>query len=182
MKAAVVSSQLWVALLLVLLSAGAAAAAAPLVVVEVGTVLGSDTTKRIDQRLIAHGMQARLTRIFHYRSYEMMQLDARNIALGASAPFTLPGGLELRAHPRAVPAPGRVALRVELRQSEKILMDTILTLGDQGRVVLGGPGHDGGVLLIWVGARVAAEAGEAPALPADGPAVEGLVPAHATVE
>lgn len=181
MKAAIVSTQLSFGLLLVLVSA-LTAAAVPLVAVEVCTVLGSDTIKRVDQRLIAQGMQARLTRLFHYRSYELMRLEAQNIELGASAPFALPGGLELRAHPKAVPAPGRVALQVELRQGEKILMNTLLTLGDRGRVVLGGPGLNGGVLLISVGARVAAQPAQAPARRPAASVVPGLVPAHATTE
>lgn len=121
--------------------------------VEVGTVLASNQLKRIDQRLAGQGMQARLTRLFQYRSYELVSQETREVQLGHPFRFVLPAGLELRVQAERIAASGQVELRVELMEKEVMMVDTALTLGQQGRVVLGGRNHLGGVLLVWVGAR-----------------------------
>lgn len=122
--------------------------------VEVGTVLASNQIKRIDQRLAGQGMQARLTRLFQYQSYELVSQESQELPVGRPSTFLLPAGLELRVQAeRIAAASGRVELRVELLEKEVMMVDTALTLGQKGRVVLGGRNHQGGVLLVWIGAH-----------------------------
>lgn len=164
--------------------AGSALAAGPMVSIEVGTVLASNTVQRIDQRLEGQGMQARLTRMFQYRSYELVGHQAQAVAMEGHSAFALPGGLTLAIHPRGIPAPGRVALGVELRRGAAVLMDSSVTLGQDGRVLLGGPAHEDGVLLVWIGAHLGVPRSVPAASPqaaghASGQA-SGLLPANAT--
>ena len=126
---------------------------APAVQVEVGTVLASNKVKRVDQRLAGQGMQARLTQLFRYQSYELVSQEAQQIPMGQPSRFGLPADLELRVRAERIVASNQVELRVELLEKEVTMVDTALTLGQQGRVVLGGRNHQGGVLLVWVGAR-----------------------------
>lgn len=162
--------------LAVILSAIAAQAADPAVSIEVGTVLASDTIQRVDQRLQGQGMQARLTRMFQYRSYELVGQQAQTVAMNGHSAFALPGGLELAIHPLRIPAPGQVALGVELRRGSEVLMDSSVTLGQEGRVLLGGQPHEHGVLLVWIGARV----GDGRTGPMTSPHPSNLLPANAT--
>ena len=125
----------------------------PIVEIQVGSVLASNQVKRIDQRLQGQGMQARLTRLFQYTSYELMSLETQKVDMRRPTSFFLPGNMELRVRPEQILRLERVALQVELRHADKRLMESVVTLGQQGRVVLGGQSHKGGVLLVWVGAR-----------------------------
>ncbi|MCP4249096.1 MAG: hypothetical protein GY778_18790, partial [bacterium] len=69
---------------------GTGAEEAPAVQVEVGTVLASNKVKRVDQRLAGQGMQARLTRLFRYQSYELVTQEAQQIPMGQPSRFGLP--------------------------------------------------------------------------------------------
>ena len=156
----------------------------PAVQIEVGTVLASNKVKRIDQRLAGQGMQARLTQLFRYQSYELVSQEAQQIPMGQPSRFGLPADLELRVRAERVLDSNQVELRVELLDKEVALLDTVLTLGQQGRVVLGGRNHQGGVLLVWVGARPSGQqpppssAEELPQLRSD----RALLPANAVQE
>jgi hypothetical protein len=157
------------------------AAEAPAVQVEVGTVLASNKVKRVDQRLAVQGMQARLTQLFRYQSYELVSQEAQQIPMGQPSRFGLPADLELRVRAEGIVDSNQVELRVELLEKEVTMVDTALTLGQQGRVVLGGRNHQGGVLLVWVGARPS-RVGELPNIPDVSPptrADQALVPATA---
>jgi len=166
---------------------GAGAKAAeegPAVQVEVGTVLASNKVKRVDQRLAGQGMQARLTRLFRYQSYELVSQEAQQIPMGQPSRFDLPADLELRVRAERIVDSNQVELRVELLEKEVTMVDTALTLGQQGRVVLGGRNHQGGVLLVWVGARPS-RARVQPHAPDGSPAThrdQALMPATAVQE
>ena len=47
----------------------------------------------------------------------------------------------------------RVAMNLQLRHGSEVLLRTDFSLGQDGRVILGGPSYRDGVLLIWVGAH-----------------------------
>ena len=154
---------------------------APAVQVEVGTVLASNKVKRVDQRLAGQGMQARLTQLFRYQSYELVSQEAQQIPMGQPSRFGLPADLELRVRAERIVDSNQVELRVELLEKEVTMVDTALTLGQQGRVVLGGRNHQGGVLLVWVGARPSRVRAQ-PHAPSVSPSTRGdqaLIPATA---
>ena len=153
----------------------------PAVQVEVGSVLASNKVKRIDQRLAGQGMQARLTQLFRYQSSELVSQDAQQIPMGQPSRFGLPADLELRVRAERIVDSNQVELRVELLENEVALLDTALTLGQQGRVVLGGRNHQGGVILVWVGAQTS-RVSALPNIPDVAPptrADQALVPATA---
>jgi hypothetical protein len=155
--------------------------------VEVGTVLASNQIKRIDQRLAGQGMQARLTRLFQYQSYELVSQESRQVEVGRPFRFVLPAGLVLRVQAERISVSGRVELRVELLEKDVRMVETSLTLGQQGRVVLGGRNHQGGVLLVWVGARTGQDAPQIPSAERGArsqkvPTGQALLPATAATE
>jgi len=47
----------------------------------------------------------------------------------------------------------RVSLNVLLRQDSRVVVRTDVTLGPAGTVLVGGPRHGDGVLIIWIGAQ-----------------------------
>ncbi|MBM4266664.1 MAG: hypothetical protein FJ144_08645 [Deltaproteobacteria bacterium] len=159
---------------LLLLSVPATAAADEQVMIQVGTLLARDASPREgasggaagspgaattarstpeeDERLA--GLKPQLVRLFRYGSYRLMDHEDRRMAWGSHASFDIPGGRHLRVVPTRR-TEGGVALQVALVQGEQVLMNSDLTLGQQGKVLVGGPGYEGGVLIIWIGAHVA---------------------------
>jgi len=48
----------------------------------------------------------------------------------------------------------QVALKVRLQGGQKPLLDTTIRLPNKGNFILGGPPHDGGVLVLSISANV----------------------------
>lgn len=74
------------------------------------------------------------------------------MALQREAGFRLPGRRYLLVMPRQYKE-GRVALNVMLVQGARTLVNTAVTLRNNGTFLVGGPSHQDGVLIIAIGAR-----------------------------
>ena len=130
----------------------------------VGTVIAGDGAAPFDHQLAA--MRDRLEEAFGQRSYKLLKREDRGVSWGDQTEFEVPGGHRLRVQPKEARSPG-VALSVALSHGDKTLMDTEVTVGSEGRVMVGGPKLDQGFLIIWIGAREeASRASSPPAQPA----------------
>ncbi len=136
---------------------------------EIGTVLATNSGTHVDAQLAS--MQNQLQRLFHYSSYQLVKQEVSDVRCGKPASFEIPGGRKLRVMPKTADG-GRVALNVALLKQSHVLMNTDLTLGDRGLIMVGGPRYENGVLIIWIGARRPGDASPSP-LAVHGEAAEG---------
>jgi hypothetical protein len=120
------------------------------VVIEIGTVLATNSSKHFDSQLAS--MRHQLENLFRYTSYELVKQEDRDVGCGDPAHFEIPGGRHLRVMPKEARADG-VSLNVRLLKNSHVLMDTDFTLGNRGTIMVGGPRYEDGVLIIWIGAR-----------------------------
>ncbi len=141
----------------------APAAAGEQVQVQVGTVYATNSGEHFDQGLEA--MRKQLERLFRYSSYKLVKRESRDVGWGDPVNVELPGGRFLRVLPKSAGGE-RVSLDVMLRKNQHVLMDTEFTVRPHGTVMVGGPRHEDGVLIIWIGAHrlggAAVSAQEAP--------------------
>ncbi|HZR80655.1 MAG TPA: hypothetical protein VFD92_06130 [Candidatus Binatia bacterium] len=124
--------------------------AAERVIVQVVTVFATNTGEHFDSQLAA--MRRQLDKLPHYRSYQLMSRQSRDVSRGDPVDVEIPGGRILRIVPKSV-GDDRVLLNVLLRQDSRAVVRTDVTLGPTGTVLVGGPRHGDGVLIIWIGAQ-----------------------------
>ncbi len=134
------------------LAVASAAAGGGAVRLEVGSILARDAGAHFDQRLAR--LRGRLEDVFRFGSYRLVKQESRGARWGEVAAFEIPGGHRLRIRPLERRDEG-VALHLALLRGRRVLVKTDFVLGRQGRVFLGGPTLEDGVLLIWVEAREA---------------------------
>ena len=132
------------------LIAAAAAAGEERVVVQIATVFATNTGEHFDAQLAA--VRRHLDKLPHYRSYQLVKRESRDVGRGDPIDVELPGGRFLRVMPNSV-TDDRVSLNVLLRQDSRVVVRTDVTLGPAGTVLVGGPRHGDGVLIIWIGAQ-----------------------------
>lgn len=92
-------------------------------------------------------------RMFPYSSYRLIQHESRPVSMAKMVEFPVPGERHLLVQPTEFKN-GRVALHVMLMQGRKILVNTALKLRDGGEFVVAGPHHEGGVLILAIGAAM----------------------------
>ena len=126
------------------------ATAADRVVVQIGAVLATNTEVHFDTQLA--GMRQQLETIFHYTSYQLMKRENRDVGWGDPVNFEILGGRFLRVMPKSLGG-DRISLNVLLRQNNRVLMDTDFSVRGKGMVMVGGPRHGNGVLILWIGAQ-----------------------------
>ncbi|HWO43930.1 MAG TPA: hypothetical protein VNO43_19230 [Candidatus Eisenbacteria bacterium] len=114
--------------------------------VTIGTILASNQSDEVDARLapIKHQFRA-----FKYRSYRLLKEESQTVAWGSSATFDIPGGRRLVVSPENF-REKQIALKVRLEGGEKL--DTTVKLQNRGHFMLGGPPHEGGVLILSISA------------------------------
>jgi hypothetical protein len=138
---------------LALLAAAAAAEDAPAtgeeVEVRIDTVLASNTGQTFDPALAA--LRQPFGRMFHYTSYRLVQGEQRRVIWRREAEFLLPGGRYLVVIPRGY-KDDRVLLSVMLLDGTRPLINTNLALKNHGVFLVAGPRHEGGTLIIAIGA------------------------------
>lgn len=139
----------------VAVAAPATGAAAQRVLVQIGTVLATNSGEHVDTQLA--GMRQQLVNVFPYTSYRLVKRESRDVAWGDPVDVEIPGGRFLEVRPTAASG-DRVSLNVMLRRDSRVLMDTEFTLSPRGTVMVGGPRHDDGVLIIWIGAQPVSDA------------------------
>lgn len=126
------------------------AIAGEMVELRVETVLATDSSKEFDKRL--NDIRPQLDK-FRYSSYRLVQEERRHVDWGKQADFFLPGGRFLQVVPRGY-INERIALQVMLMEgtSPTPLVDALLTIRNHGTIYFGGRKHQGGILIIRIGA------------------------------
>ena len=119
------------------------------VALRVLSVLATNSGDALDPRLLA--LQQHLSGL-PYSSYQVLREQTRYVTWGGRVRFNLPGPGELKIRPKTRDSAG-VALKVGLRgQQRRALVDTDLCLQDHRILLVGGPRHRGGVLIVLIGA------------------------------
>jgi hypothetical protein len=129
----------------------AAQGSAGTVQVKIGTILASNQSDEFDARLAPLEKQLK---VMKYRSYKLLKEESQNVQGQASATFSIPGGRSLVVTPQESKN-NQHALKVHLQQGDKPVLDTTVRLNNGGNFILGGPPHEGGVLVlsIWATAQ-----------------------------
>src|SRR5512140_2472237 len=137
-------------LLLLLLLAAVPSEAANTVSVDVGSVYASNEGTSIDPALGT--IRGKLQSMFNYTSYRMLDRKRRSLSVGEAGEFELPGRRSLRATP--LPAQrDKVRLFVQISDGPRKLLATTLGLRRGGMVLVGGPSHQAGVLILIISAE-----------------------------
>ena len=116
--------------------------------VKIETILASNQSGEFDSRLKALEKQLR---VLKYRSYRLLKEESQNVPSQGSANFEIPGGRSLIVSPQDF-RNQQVALKVRLQGAQKPLLDTTIRLPNKGNFILGGPPHEGGVLVLSISA------------------------------
>jgi len=136
-------------LLLLAGGAGSRCLAADTVSVDVGTVYASNEGSSVDPAL--NHIRGKLQSMFNYSSYKMLDRKRRSLALGETGDYELPGRRTMHISP--LPAKeNKVRLSVNIREGGKNLLSTTIGLSRGGMVLVGGPTHEAGVLILIISA------------------------------
>jgi len=92
--------------------------------------------------------------LFHYSSYKLLKDETKNVKWRTRAGFDIPGGRYLVVSPRGPSEDGKlIMLKILVLEGSRPLADTVVTLKNEGSVVVAGPKHEEGILLLSIGAR-----------------------------
>ncbi len=84
-----------------------------------------------------------------YSSYTLLETRPFSTALGAKHAMPLPGGRTLDLYPFGLSG-GSLELLVTITDGSKRLLDTTVRLSNNGTILVGGPAHGDGVLLVAI--------------------------------
>ena len=140
----------FLALLLLALLAAVPSEAADTVSVDVGSIYASNDGTSIDPALGT--IRGKLQSMFNYTSYRMLDRKRRSLSVGEAGEFELPGRRTMRATP--LPSRGdKVRLSIQISEGQRSLLTTTLGLRRGGVVLVGGPPHQSGVLILIISAE-----------------------------
>jgi hypothetical protein len=118
--------------------------------VRIGAILASNQSDEFDARL--KGLEKQL-RVLKYRSYRLLKEESQNIPWQGNKLFEIPGGRSLMVAPQEF-QDNRIGLTVRQTDGKKPLLDTTVRIANKGNFILGGPPHEGGVLVLSISAAV----------------------------
>jgi hypothetical protein len=127
---------------------GAAEKQAQSVQVSIGTILASNQSDEIDAKL--KGMEKQL-KVLKYRSYRLLKTESHNVPWGDERAFEIPGDRSLTVTPQDF-QDNQVWLKVRLTEKQKPVVDTTVKIPNKRNFILGGPPHEGGVLVLSISA------------------------------
>lgn len=116
--------------------------------ITIGTILASNQGDEFDPKLAPRRNQLK---VMKYRSYRLIKEESQKVEWQGNAAFEIPGGRSLAVVPQEY-VNKRLVLKLRLSEGEKPLLDTTVRLADGGNFLLGGPEHEGGVLIISISA------------------------------
>ena len=122
----------------------------PVVELHVDAVLASDTNQGMDKRLAWMGHQ--LQGLFGFSTYHLETHEDGQTECGKMMTFALPGGHILHVQPRAIDG-NMIAMELVLFEGARPMMTTDLKLKNNGRLIVGGPRYQDGMLIISIGAN-----------------------------
>jgi hypothetical protein len=115
---------------------------------KIGTILAGNEGDDFDPRL--SGMKNQL-KVFKYRTYRLVKEESQKVSWQGKANFEIPGGRTLVVTPQEY-RNERIALKVRLLKGDQPQLDTVVQLRNGGNFLLGGPAHEGGVLILSISA------------------------------
>jgi hypothetical protein len=118
--------------------------------VRIRAILASNQSDEFDASL--KGLEKQL-RVLKYRSYRLLNDESQNIPRNGNKVFEIPGGRSLMVAPQEF-QDNRIALQVRLTGGQKPLLDTTVRIANKGNFILGGPPHEGGVLVLSISAAM----------------------------
>lgn len=118
--------------------------------VDIGVVLASTEGSSVDPSLAS--LRGKLSSMFNYSSYRMLDRQRKTLEVGQTGEFGLPGGRSIRVTP-APPSGAKMRLAVQLMEGQKNLLTTTLGLSRGGMVLVGGPRYQSGVLILLISAE-----------------------------
>jgi len=134
---------------LVLASAGSPllAAAGEAVRLGVEVIYASNEGQRVDPSLA--GVERQLRSSFRYSSYRRLDSHELVRSIGQQGTVPLPGGRTLLLAPQGVSG-GSVILLASIQGGGRALLNTELKLANGGTILVGGPSHEAGVLILAI--------------------------------
>jgi hypothetical protein len=115
--------------------------------VTVTTILASNGNKGVDRRI---GSQVQeLQAAFRYSSYQLVNKTHQRLALNQTGNAPLPGGRALSITPLRVIG-NRAKLKLAVFKNGRPTFQTVIQLLNQGRIIVGGPQHSGGVIIFII--------------------------------
>jgi hypothetical protein len=116
--------------------------------ITIKTIAAGKQSSEFDPRLAPLEKQLKA---LNYRSYRLMKEETQTARWQGNANFEIPGGRVLTVRPQEV-TNNQLGLRVQLRQGDKPQLETTVRLNNGGNFILGGPPHEGGVLVLSISA------------------------------
>ena len=137
-------------MMFLLLLAAVPCEAANTVTLDVGAAYASNEGTSIDPALGA--IRGKLRSMFNYTSYRMLDRKRRTLSVGETGEFELPGNRTMQA--TLLPSRGdKVRLLIRISEGPRKLLTTTLGLRRGGMVLVGGPTHLSGVLILIISAE-----------------------------
>lgn len=132
---------------------GAAEPPAQPVQLKIGTIMATNQAECLDAQLAKMKKQLEVVK---YRCYRLMREDSKKGVWQANTVFEIIGGRSLVVMPYEF-RNNRISLKVRLLEGEKPIVDTTVRFPNGGNFLLGGPAHEGGVLILSISAATAAQ-------------------------
>jgi hypothetical protein len=117
--------------------------------ITIHTVAAGKQSSDFDPRLASLEKQLKA---LNYRSYRLLKEETQTARWQGNANFEIPGGRVLTVRPQEV-TNNQLGLRVQLKQGDKPQLETTVRLNNGGNFILGGPPHEGGVLVLSISAN-----------------------------
>ena len=142
------ASRLFSLWLLVAAPLGAAEQPAQPVQLKIGTIIATNQAECLDSQLAKLKQQLEVVK---YRCYRLIREESQKGTWQGNTVFEIPGGRSLVVQPFEF-RNSRVSLKVRLLEGEKPIVDTTVRFPNKGNFLLGGPPHEGGVLILSISA------------------------------
>ena len=117
---------------------------------KIGAILASNEGDYFDPKLSRFKNQLEGIK---YRSYRLLKEETQNARWKDKAAFQIPGSRSLLITPQEYSGE-RILLEVQLVEGKTPFLDTKIRLRNGGNILVGGPPHEKGVLVILISASV----------------------------
>lgn len=118
----------------------------------VEVIYADNSGQGVDPRL--HRFEQQLNRQFRYSTYRLLGQHQLFQAIGQEGQVLLPGGRQLRMLLQGM-SEGTAVLLTSVRQGERVVVpNMVLRLANRGTILVGGPVHEAGVLILAIRAEI----------------------------
>lgn len=129
-------------------SVGAAEQGQQPVQLKIGTIMATNQADCLDSQIAKMKQQLE---VIKYRCYRLIREESQKGSWQGNTVFDIPGGRSLVIQPYEF-RNNRISLKVRLLEGEKPIVDTTVRFPNRGNFLLGGPAHEGGVLILSISA------------------------------